>query len=363
MNRTQPDREDQRKILYRAAKDATYVLKLRPGLKALVDVLIDHIPTGAPNPVSPAAMQLLADKLGCEDRAIRYRIAKLIRLGLATNRCLANGRRHVQRDRTGAIVHIAGIDLSPLLNTAGAWADRAADKKDAYTRRARLRFQISEKRGNLARTFRGEEIPADLKALWSGLPRDIAKLDLTVLEALVEKVDRLISAIMANRKKSTVQPEKCDRAYTTDQTNSDLCNRAIPAGKREEPENRRSTKPATCGLENVSLPQVLRAAPQDWQMEMDRYGKPSWHTFAGVASERAKRLGIDPTAWAIAQGAIGAPGAAVIVMLGDAQSVERGGKVRSVGGWVRRMAERAEGGTAHLNRTLFRLLNKETELC
>ena len=108
-------------------------------------------------------------------------------------------------------------------------------------------------------------------------------------------------------------------------------------------------------LENVSLRQVLQAASQDWPVEMALYGQPSWQTFAGIASERARWLGIDSTGRP--------PGVAVIVMLGDAQSVKRGSQVRSVGGWVCRMAERVEEGTAHLNRTLFGLLSKEPEPC
>ncbi|PZX14306.1 replication protein C-like [Palleronia aestuarii] len=361
MNPEQPDRHDQRKALYRAAKDVTYVLKLRPGLKALLDVLIDHIPNGAPRPVSPAAMQRLADKLGCEDRAIRYRIARLVRLGLVTNRCLANGRRHVQRARTGTIVHVAGIDLSPLLDTAWDWADRAADKKDAYARRARLRFQISEKRGALVRAFRGEEMPADLEALWSGLPRDIAKLGLAALEVLVDKVDRLISVTLADQKSFAGQPEECDRAYITDQGQSESCNPAMPAGKRAQEKPPRQTP--RCGLEHVSLRQAVMAAPDDWRIEMERHGRSSWHILAGIAYQRARALGVSPSAWALAQNAVGTNGAAIIVMMADAKSHARGGPVRSVGGWVRRMAERAEKGTATLHRALFGLLHEEAVPC
>ena len=296
-------------------------------------------------------------------RTLSGQIETLGKLGLVINRCIGNGRRHVQRDRSGRIVHIAGIDLSPLLEQADDLARQAATKQDAYNLHAQLRYDISAKRAQMKRELHANALPDDLVRRWTNLPRDLVKLTLEELHAVVDKVDRLFAAIASYRKIDAGPPEDSGRAYITDHTDSDPCNRTIPAGKKREPENRQSTKPTTCGLENVSLPQVLRAAPQDWQVEMDLYGKPSWQTFAGVASERAKRLGIDPTAWAIAQGAIGAPGAAVIVMLGDAQSLERGGKVRSVGGWVRRMAERAEGGTAHLNRTLFRLLNKETEPC
>ncbi|WP_299820648.1 replication initiation protein RepC [uncultured Jannaschia sp.] len=355
--------EVRKAVLFKAARDAIYVGKIRGNLKNLLDTLIGHIPNDAPKPICPASAQFLGNKLGCKGRTLRDQIARLGKVGIVENLCLDNGRRYVERDRTGRIIDIAGIDLSPLYDQADELAYEAARKQDAYNDRLQLGRQVSRKRGIVRRILGAEQLPADLASIWTELPRRLEGLGIEALRLVVDKVDRIIAAISPNRQIDAARPADPGQQYITDQTNSDPCNQAIPAGKKEEPENRQPTKPATCGLENVSLPQVLRAAPQDWQVEMNLYGQPSWYTFAGVASERAKRLGIDPTAWAIAQGAIGAPGAAVIVMLGDAQSVERGGKVRSVGGWVRRMAERAEDGTAHLNRTLFGLLNKEAEPC
>ncbi len=361
MKQEQPVRVDQRKILYQALKDAAYVLKLRSGSKSLIDLLIGHIPNGAPSPVSPASVQLLKDRLGIEDRTIRYQIDKLVKQGLVINRCLANGRRHVQRNRAGEIVHIAGIDLSPLLDRAQEWAERAAQKQDVYTRRTRLRFQISEKRGALNRAFRTEEMPAHLEKLWSNLPADIANLSLGALEAIVDKVDEMLAAITSDRKILAGQPEDFDRAYTTHQEQSDSCNPAMPAEKQSHEETWRQRP--TCGLEHVSLRQAMMAAPDDWRIEMEQYGRPSWHILAGVACERAKALGVSPSAWSLAQNAVGAQGAAVIVMMADAKSSERGGTIQSVGGWVRRMAERAETGTANLHRTLFGLLHEDKIPC
>ena len=135
----------------------------------------------------------------------------------------------------------------------------------------------------------------------------------------------------------------------------------MPAGKqgREQPQRPN----LTCGLEHLSLKHVMMAAPTDWQVAMEQYGQPSWHTLAGVAHERAQALEISPTAWSLAQNAVGVNGAAIIVMMADAKSRERGGPVQSVGGWVRLMAERAEAGTANLHRTLFGLLHDAETTC
>ena len=358
-----PKQNEVQSILFKAVRDARYVGRITRNLRELLELLIIQIPHDAPRPISPASVQVIVERLGFQSRTLSGQVAMLVKLGLAENRCIGNGRRLVQRNRRGAIVHIAGIDLSPLLEQADDLARQAEAKQDAYTLHAQLRYEISTKRARIRRDLHAETMPDDLVRRWSELPGDLVKLDLEVLHAVGDKVDRLLDDIAAYRKIHAGQPEDSGRAYITNHIPSESCNRTIPAGRKKEPENRQPTKPAACGLENVSLRQVLQAAPQDWQVEMALHGQPSWQTFAGVASERARWLGIDPTAWSIAQAAVGAPGAAVIVMLGDAQSVERGGKVRSVGGWVRRMAERAEDGTAHLNRTLFGLLNKEPEPC
>ena len=68
---------------------------------------------------------------------------------------------------------------------------------------------------------------------------------------------------------------------------------------------------------------------------------------------------MSPATWAQAQAVLGQTGAAILVLIADAGSAERGGSIRSVGGWVRRMSERAETGQAHLHRSVFGLLHRE----
>ena len=364
MEQDQQDQQKQtkqQKLLFKAARDADYVMGLKSGQLRLLNLLIAHIPHDAPAPISPASGQKLKDKLPVGGRAIRYQVEKLEALGLVENKSLGNGRRHVQRDRTGRIIFIAGIDLSPLLDRASEWAEKAAQKQDAYNERARLRFEISKKRGTLNRLFRTENAPDHLRKFWSDLPANLADLGLAALKALVDKVDELVSAIMADRKNIAGEAAISDRAYTTEQEHSVSCNPTMPAEKQDE--ERPSRQNPTCGLEHISLKQAMMAAPPDWQVAMEQYGHPSWHALAGVAYERARALEISPTAWSLAQNAVGMNGAAIIVMMADAKSRERGGPIRSVGGWVRRMAERADAGTANLHRTLFGLLHDAKTPC
>lgn len=123
------------------------------------------------------------------------------------------------------------------------------------------------------------------------------------------------------------------------------------------------TQTPKCGMEHISLPMALKAAPAEWHVGMELYGRADWMAFVNVGYERAMALGINPSAWAQAQAAIGKVGAALLVMIADADGYERGGKIRNAGAWVRRMSERAELGTAQLHRSVFGLLHREHATC
>ena len=129
----------------------------------------------------------------------------------------------------------------------------------------------------------------------------------------------------------------------------------MPAEKNTSNEPQRPT----CGLEHVNLKMLLQVAPEDWHIMLERKGSVAWNSFIDVAYERKDALGINDTAWAISQAALGRIGAAILVLLADANGIERGGIVRNPGAWVRRMAEKAERGEAYLHRSIFGILNRQ----
>ena len=62
----------------------------------------------------------------------------------------------------------------------------------------------------------------------------------------------------------------------------------MPAEKQGEEQPSRPNP--TCGLEHIGPKQAMMAAPTDWQVAMEQYGRPFWHALAGVAYERARAL-------------------------------------------------------------------------
>lgn len=151
-----------------------------------------------------------------------------------------------------------------------------------------------------------------------------------------------------------------DNYITTDLKN-EICNRD-PIRSREQKRNGEpapsiQTRP-TSGLEHVSLPMALAAAPDDWTVELERFSEHGWSALVAVAYERMPALGINQSAWAMAQAVLGRHGAAILVLIADAQHSARGGTIRNPGAWMRRMAERAERGEAHLHRSVFGILHE-----
>ena len=346
---------DEIRRLHKALRDAKRALNLSKGAYITAQELIARIPAAAPSAISPASVTELARQIGVSTKTINNHVRELIKLRLAQNACLGGGRRHCQYDHRGRMNAVYGIDLSPLLARAEELVTRSLQKQEAATEHRLLRTTISATRRAIRQLLDTATGPEELRA-WASFPRRVAHLRLDELQNLVDKTRSLLFALTSGRKGMTDRPERNGRPYITLHKHSDPCNPAMPAEKRNA--GRPEAPRPTCGLEHISLKQAVLAAPKDWQDDMALHGQATWHSFVGTAYQRAQALGINPSVWAQAQAAIGSPGAAVLVMLADANAAERGGAIRSVGGWMRRMSERVEDGNAHLHRSVYGLLHR-----
>ena len=358
--------------LHGALEDAARALGLRDAVRLTGALLINRIPRDAPAPVSPARVTGLAAERGCSERTIRSHIQVLVDAGLAANRCLDGGRRRCLRGLGGQLHEVYGIDLSPLIERRGEMARRAAALAADRLERDKLRYEISRFRRVIRMILAEGGASEDQREAWASLPRRVAHLGLAALAALMERVGRLHCSLTegaqaeeppANdpqgRKFGAARPEENCRPYTTHQNSSEGCNPPMAAMRTGEPEPEGASIATRCGLGHVTLRMAYQAAPEDWRASMEEhYGRPSWHALVGTAYERAQALGVSPATWAQAQAVLGQTGAAILILIADAGSAERGGPIRSVGGWVRRMSERAETGQAHLHRSVFGLLHR-----
>ena len=346
--------------LHRLLDQATSVLGLSDAVATTAHDLINRIPEGAPAPISAAAVERLAALRGVDPRTIRYRIRKLIDVGLAENLCQDGGRRQVVRDRQGRVAEIYGIGFWPLLDRAEEIEAAAEARRRSVDEHARLRREISAIRRRLRPVFEAGRAAAEACAAWRSFPRRLAHLGVERLRDLFARVQSLLEAVEApgaacgqlaeSRKNPSDRPEKSERPYRTYQFFSETCN----------PAEARQARAIACGLHYVTLPMALELLPWDWRDDLNRYGAPSWEAVTQIACERALREGLRQDAWSCAEAALGRSGAAVLALTAFAGAEARGGVVRNPGGWVRRMVELAEEGRAQLHRSVFGLL-AETE--
>lgn len=347
--------------LYEAVRNAALVMELPDGVRRTLEALIGRIPRGSEAPISPASVSTLSFECGKNPRTILNHVRHLVENGLAVDRCMGGGRRHCQRDQSGRIVAVHGIDLTPLQDRADELALAAEAMRAERMAADRIRNEISRLRSMISRILSGTEAAAEDQQTWASFPRRIAHLGYEALSDLLNRVRRFLTRL--GQPEISGRSEKKDRPYTTNQYPSESCNPAMPTENKMGQGVPTPHPTPKCGMEHISLPMALNAAPAEWHVGMQLYGRADWMTFVNVGYERAMALGINPSAWAQAQAAIGKVGAALLVMIADADSNERGGKIRNAGAWVRRMSERAELGNAQLHRSVFGLLHREPVAC
>ncbi len=362
--------------LHRALRDAAKVCGLSDSVAATATSLICFIPSGAPAPVSPVQVQRLADDRNCDPRTVRNHIAQLVGVGIVKNACKDGGGRGFVRAGTGEIVSIHGISFAPLLADAERLAEKAAEINAMATEKARLRAQISALRRRIKRCFAIAPPSAEHRGIYDRLPRRVAHLELGELDRLWGRLEDLYQAVLQAGDAGDEGPEPAlgpvetsDRSETPGRQFNTTTGPKIIQGNRHAIQIARQSSrngPLTdrerqelCGLEHIHLKMALQAVPKEWQASLVRFDRPSWASLATIAYEQAPRLGISPTALALAHAAIGRIGTTLLVIVADANRVERGGSIRNPGAWLRRMAERAERGEAHIHRSIFGILNRD----
>jgi hypothetical protein len=317
--------------------------------------LLRHIPRDAEQPISPARVQDLADERSCDPRTIRSHIRRLEAYGLVVDRSAGGGRRMIQR-RRGRIIVLQGIDFTPMLAAVDALAVAALEAEAELDERRQLAARVSELKRQLRATIAvkgsGGAV-AQAAAALDACPARHRALPLRDLAALTRRLEAAASLLMdvdapvGSRIFSSDRTDEIVRPYTTEKDENPVCRAANDANGS-----------AADALRHVTLDMLAAALPFDWRVRLEKSGPVSWGNLVATAYERGAEIGVSEAIWAEAQSELGRSGAAVLVLLADADSVERQGTIRNPAGWVRAMAARAETGPLHLSRNLFGLLHR-----
>jgi hypothetical protein len=343
--------------LHRVLRQAAIAHGLPDAVLVTGHALLRFVPWDAEQPISPARVQDLADERGCDPRTIRSHIRRLEAYGLVVDRSAGGGRRMIQR-RRGRIVVLQGIDFSPMLAAAEAIGLAALAAEAELDERRQLAARISELKRQLrdAVEVRAEEGGAARAAgALDACPRRHRALPLRELAALAANLEVAVGLLAdpeeaaIGRILSSDRTDKFVRPYTTEKDENPVCSIAsadIGGGG------------AADALRHITLDMLAAALPLDWRASIEKSGRLSWPNLMATAYERAAGIGVTEAIWADAQAELGRAGAAVLVLLADAGSIEHHGTIRCPAAWVRAMAARAETEPLRLRRNLFGLLHR-----
>jgi replication initiation protein RepC len=328
--------------------------------------------------VFPSNDQLALRAHGMAPATLRRHLAVLVDCGLLIRRDSPNGKRYARKGQGGVIETAFGFDLTPLVARAAEF-ERLAEAARAE-RRAYLvvREGITLVRRDIAKMIAAgteEKVPGDWRgfqeaylALARRIPRTATKAELEPLldelGCLAEQIRNVLETHVNSQNKSANEShsERHIQNSNTKLPESEPApqqsrGKAVP--KSDAPSIRHGSAP---NLDRDSPPQqrrfplgmVLEACPDI--VDYARHGISSWRDFIATAGLVRSVLGISPSAWEEASAVLGDEDAAVIV----AAILQRAEAIKSPGGYLRNLTERARVGQFSTGPVLMSLLRMHT---
>ena len=302
-------------------------------------------------------------------------LGALIRANLITPVDSPTGRRWGQRDaRTGKIVEAYGFDLSPIgVRHAEfvAVAERAAaEERERAALRRRLTIarkaiqQIAETALEHQLTDRNwhywlaEALTLVLTIRDDGL-LDQLQAAVTELEQRRAEGEARLRAAFDSVQNASVGAIECTPITTTTQPEADnSATGKIDSEKwRSGPADSATSSDPVCS-EQPPLPAVTPKFVLTVSPELKPYlftPSPSWADIVEAADRLRRQLGISRAAWIDACEAMGRYQAATAI----AVIAAKGETIRSPGGYLRGMINRARSGELHLSNSLWGLARRE----
>ena len=357
-------------------------------------------------PIVWASNNFLIEQTGFSLSALRRHVRRLAELGLIWIKDSPNGKRYGRRDEDGVIIEAYGFDLAPLAARAEEFQSLYAHLKEerefcatqrnviTVTRRI-IRAKIEKA---LESGLRGpwRQLEEEFSHLLQGLPKRSATpsklLDVVdwfkVFKVRVEQAfeaafdwseesdaeapsqvpEARTNVVSFNSKMTPTGIVDGTHILTTKQPNPVSSNRfekkhaadvepeLPPSVAVERPEEvdldiNWSTHTRKRGSE-VDIPMLMASCPHfaDISRSLQGYLK-DWNDVHRAAGQVRPMAGISEDAWNVAQKVMGpAVAAATIALIFDKHT---DGEVKSPGGYLRAMVERAQAGELHLDRSFY----------
>ncbi|KFL27560.1 replication initiation protein RepC [Devosia limi DSM 17137] len=345
--------------VFRDIKEARMALGATDRALAILDALLSFHPETAfygdsALIVWPSNEQLIGRANGMSPATLRRHLANLVDCGLVVRRDSPNGKRYARKGQGGEIEQAYGFDLSPIVARAVEFKELAeavrAEKKAYKVVKERLticRRDIAK----MIETGIEEGVPGnwgtvhvEYQAIISRLPRTAPR---QVLEEVAAELDDLWTQIRdvlesfvksQNLNANESQTERhIQNSNTESKTESErgLGIKREASGSAGETDNLRSLP-----KRELPLGIVLDACPNLLWLVKDGGGIRNWRDFLATTDLARPVLGISPSAWEDAKVAMGEQQAAITL----AAIYQRTDQIKSPGGYLRNLTERAKEG-------------------
>ncbi|MBB4009875.1 plasmid replication protein RepC [Allorhizobium taibaishanense] len=317
-------------------------------LEALVSFTTERELDGSqPIIVFPSNRELAFRARGMAPATIRRHLACLVEKGMIFRRDSANGKRYCRRAESGEIEDAFGFDLAPFALKADDIYTAAEEARAEAKRSRALRGEITVLSRDISKviTLALEEQRAgqwdtyllDYQALrvTSGrqIPsQELQDLALNLNHMLAEVENAYLSSL--SEQELSGNDDRSERLYQNSNTElqSDKNGKehiTAPASSEADTQKRAVA---------VSLTKFMSLCPQIADYAKDGIG--GWQDILRAADVVRTMLGVSPDAWLKARQAMGDQAAAIAI----AVMLERADTIRSAGGYLRTLTEKAEQG-------------------
>jgi replication initiation protein RepC len=332
--------------------------------------------------VFPSNKELSIRAHGMAPATLRRHLACLVDAGLIIRRDSPNGKRFARKGQGGAIEDAFGFDLAPLVARSSEIENLAEEVRAENRTIALLREKITLVRRDIVKmieTGLEERVAGDWEgahqryaALSGRYGRGLSRAD---LEALAGDLAVLAAEILkllethVKTKNMSVNESQTERHIHNQTTNISDVEPSLREGRADPPEpnleegvvpiergpeiasDRSRTVDPKRQLRTYPLGMVLDACP-----DIIDYGKggeiSSWRDLAAAAAIVRSALGVSPDAWAQALEVLGEHDASIVI----AAILQRGDEIKSAGGYLRVLTEKARAGEFSLGPVLMALL-------
>jgi len=359
-------------------------------------------------PIVWASNHFLMEQTGFSLATLRRHVRRLCEVGVISMKDSPNGKRWGRRDDEGIIVEAYGFDLSPLAARAEEFealyaqiqAERAecASLRNAITvSRRMIRAKIEKA---LEAGIRGPwlDLQEAFESLLDGLPKRSEMAQ--GLESFLERMNKLLVSVEKAFEMAFDWPTRSDgerqsadqslkdcsnnmkpsdikndtHTLTTKEPNPVISNRfEIKHAARVEPENPTeipTDKPDEVDLDiswstqsrkrrtEIDLRMLMIACPEFAELARSMEGGylRDWTDTHRAAAKIRGIAGISEDAWNVANKVMGPAVASATIALIYDKHVE--GQIKSAGGYLRAMVERAQVGDLHLERSFYGRLSE-----